>query len=56
MKSVYDSLLTQSRSAGEYKTEFELSGLDASELEMMRGTERRKVMLEAGLNPDEYDF
>lgn len=40
----------------EEKTEFELSGLDAGELEMMCGRERRKVIREAGLNPDEYDF
>lgn len=40
----------------EDKTEFELSGLIAEELEIMGGKERRAVMEEAGLNPDEYDF
>ena len=38
------------------KTEFELSGLDAEELEFMDPEERRCVLEEAGLNPDEYDF
>ena len=38
------------------QTEFELSGLRAEELEMMTGKERREVMRNAGLNPDEYDF
>lgn len=40
----------------EDKTEFELSGLIAEELEVMGGKERRAVMMRAGLNPDEYDF
>lgn len=38
------------------QTEFELSGLRAEELEVMTGKERREVMRNAGLNPDEYDF
>lgn len=38
------------------KTEFELSGLIAEELEVMTARERREVIREAGLNPDEYDF
>lgn len=38
------------------RTEFELSGLRAEELEVMTGKERREVMKNAGLNPDEYDF
>lgn len=38
------------------KTEFELSGLIAEELEVMAAGERREVMRKAGLNPDEYDF
>lgn len=41
---------------GEDKTEFELSGLIAEELEVMGGKERRAIMMRAGLNPDEYDF
>lgn len=40
----------------EEKTEFELSGLNADELERMSGVERRKIMKAAGLNPDDYDF
>ena len=38
------------------QTEFELSGLRAEELEVMTVKERREVMSNAGLNPDEYDF
>lgn len=38
------------------QTEFELSGLRAEELEVMTGKERREVMRNAGLNPDEYDY
>lgn len=40
----------------EEKTEFELSGLNADELEFMRADERRTVIEAAGLNPEEYDF
>ena len=32
------------------------SGLDPEKLEFMRMDERRKVLIEAGLNPDRYDF
>lgn len=38
------------------QTELELSGLDADELELMDADERREVMEDAGLDPDEYDF
>ncbi len=41
---------------GEEKTEFELSGLIAEELEVMGRKERQAVMRRAGLNPDQYDF
>lgn len=40
----------------EEKTEFELSGLIAEELEVMGRKERRAAMRRAGLNPDQYDF
>lgn len=36
--------------------EFELSGLDADELEFMDADERREALEEAGLDPDDYDF
>lgn len=42
--------------SGNRFTEFELSGLDAGKLEVMRKAERREVLRAAGLNPDEYDF
>ena len=38
------------------KTELELSGLDPDELEFMDADERREVLEDAGLNPEEYDF
>ena len=40
----------------EEKTEFEMSGLDADELEFMDPDERRKALEDAGLDPDDYDF
>lgn len=40
----------------EEKTEFELSGLDADELEFMDPDERREALEDAGLDPDDYDF
>lgn len=44
------------KSSDTEKTEFELSGLIAEELEVMDARERREVIRKAGLNPDEYDF
>ena len=40
----------------EEKTEFEMSGLDADELEFMVPDERREALDDAGLDPDDYDF
>lgn len=40
----------------ENATEFELSGLDADELEFMDADERREALEDAGLDPDDYDF
>lgn len=34
----------------------ELSGLNPNELEFMDEDERREVLEDAGLDPDEYDF
>lgn len=36
--------------------EIEAVGLDRDDLEMMDEDERREVMEEAGLDPDDYDF
>ena len=38
------------------KTELEMSGLDADELEFMDADERREALEDAGLDPDDYDF
>ena len=40
----------------EEKTEFEMSGLDADELEFMDPDERREALEDAGLDPDDYDL
>lgn len=48
--------LFRQESDKEEKTEFELSGLIAEELEVMGRNERRAVLRRAGLNPDQYDF
>ena len=37
-------------------TELELAGIDPIELEYMDANERREVLEEAGLDPDDYDF
>lgn len=37
-------------------SELTLSGLDPDELEFMDPAERRVVLEDAGLDPDEYDF
>lgn len=37
-------------------TELEMSGLDPEELEFMDWDERREVLEDAGLDPDDYDF
>lgn len=36
--------------------DLELSGLDYDELEFMDEDERREVLEDAGLDPDDYDF
>ena len=36
--------------------ELELAGLDSEELEYMDEDERREVLEEAGLDPDDFDF
>lgn len=38
------------------ETDFEMSGLDADELEFMDPEERRQTLEDAGLDPDDYDF
>ena len=38
------------------QTDFELSGLDADELEWMDSGERRETLENVGLDPDDCDF
>lgn len=40
----------------ELETELELAGIDAEELSWMDEDERREVLVDAGLDPDDYDF
>ena len=37
-------------------TELELAGIDPIELEYMDAEERREVLEDAGLDPDDFDF
>ena len=37
-------------------TELELAGIDPIELEYMDANERREVLEDAGLDPDDFDF
>ena len=37
-------------------TELEIAGLNPEELGFMDASERRKILEEAGLNPDAFDF
>lgn len=54
--SFLDEMLNEEADEDDVMTEFELSGLDADELEFMDPEERREVLEEAGLDPDDYDF
>lgn len=38
------------------ETELELAGIDPEELEYMDDDERREILEDAGLDPDDYDF
>ena len=38
------------------ETELELAGIDPEELEYMCDDERREILEDAGLDPDDYDF
>ena len=40
----------------ELEDDLSLAGLDATELEYMDADERREVLEDAGLDPDDYDF
>ena len=37
-------------------TELEIAGIDPVDLEYMNEYERREILEEAGLDPDDYDF
>ena len=50
--AVLDDMLKED----EAETDFEMSGLDADELEFMDADERREALEDAGLDPDDYDF
>ena len=52
----FSFLNEQLKDDSDVQTELELSGLDTDELEFMDADERREILEEAGLDPDEYDF
>ena len=55
----YDDLETEGEGETDIDdedTELMLAGIDPEELEYMDAEERREVLEEAGLDPDDYDF
>ena len=40
----------------EHEDELYAAGIDPEELEYMTGDERREILEDAGLDPDDYDF
>ena len=40
----------------EFMDDLEMNGIDSVEFEFMDDDERREVLEEAGLDPDDYDF
>lgn len=55
----YEELTTEvenNEEEDDFMTDLELSGLDYDELEFMDEDERREVLEEAGLDPEDYDF
>lgn len=50
--AVFASMMEEEES----KTELAMSGLDIDDLEYMDPDERREVLEDAGLDPDDYDF
>lgn len=53
----FQFLSEKTRGGGEEElSELEVAGFDADELEFMDEDERREVLEDAGLDPDDYDF
>lgn len=54
--SLWSESLLEEEEQDEYVTELSLAGLDPEELAYMDEDERREVLENAGLDPDDYDF
>lgn len=55
----FNEIISDSEDAGEdddLMDELDLAGLDYDELSFMDEDERREVLEDAGLDPDDYDF
>ena len=50
------SMESEDENDDEELTELELAGIDPIELEYMEADERREILEEVGLNPDDFDF
>ena len=52
----FEELTSNTTSEEDDDDDLELSGLDYDELSMMDEDERREVLEDAGLDPDDFDF
>jgi len=56
MEMDFLSSLEHEEEDDEQLTELEMAGIDPGELEYMNESERREILEDAGLDPDDYDF
>ena len=52
----FDEMTREDKANYEEEDELEMAGLDYDELSYMDDDERREVLEDAGLDPDDYDF
>ena len=56
MTNYFTSSFEDEEAEEEFMDELEMNGIDSIEFEFMDEDERREVLEEAGLDPDDYDF
>ena len=56
MEMDFLSSLEHEEEDDEQLTELEMAGIDPGELEYMNESERREILEDEGLDPDDYDF